>query len=116
MTEMNTFELEIFERTSSYCELRLSTGDGPPKTRGLDRAAVEHLIEIVERDYSQDAISQKVFGSPQLSVLGAKLADFIDGDERWLASILGRRAVATLRITAQQRLRHLPWELLYRDG
>lgn len=116
MTEMNTFELEIFERTSSYCELRLSTGDGPPKTRGLDRAAVEHLIEIVERDYSQDAISQKVFGSPQLSVLGAKLADFVDGDERWLASILGRRAVATLRITAQQRLRHLPWELLYRDG
>ena len=116
MTEMNTFELEIFERTSSYCELRLSTGDGPPKTRGLDRAAVEHLIEIVERDYSQNAISQKLFGSPQLSILGAKLADFIDGDERWLASILGRRAVATLRITAQQRLRHLPWELLYRDG
>ncbi|WP_262016369.1 CHAT domain-containing protein [Micromonospora sp. Mcm103] len=113
---MNMLELEIFEQTSSYCELRLSTGEGPPKTRGLDKIAVDHLIELVERDYSQHAIAQKVFGSPQLGDLGAKLAVFLDGDERWLTAVLNRPPGVTLRITAEQRLRHLPWELLCRDG
>ncbi|WP_422774009.1 CHAT domain-containing protein [Plantactinospora sp. WMMC1484] len=113
---MDSYELEIFEQTSSYYELRLSAGGGPPKTRGLDKAAVDHLIAMVERDYSQHAVAQKVFGSPQLSELGAKLAAFLDGDERWLTPVLGQPPGITLRITAAERLRHLPWELLTADG
>ena len=112
---MNIVELEIFEQTSDYAELRLSISGGPPKTRGLDRAAIDDLIAIVERDYGQDAIAQKVFGSSQLRDLGRRLAAFLDGDERWLVPILDRPEGTTLRITAAQRLRHLPWELLARD-
>jgi GTPase SAR1 family protein len=113
---MDTYELEIFEQTSSYCELRLSNGGGPPKTRGLDRAAIDHLIAMVERDYSQHAVAQKVFGAPQLRDLGTQLAAFLDGDERWLTAVLDRPPGTTLRITAAERLRHLPWELLAADG
>jgi hypothetical protein len=115
VNEMNTVELQIFEQTSDYCELRLFSGEGPPKTRGLDRAAIDKLIEIVEHDYSQHAIAQKVFGSAQLRDLGTKLATFLDGDERWLTPILEYPHGTTLRITAEQRLRHLPWELLSAD-
>ena len=103
MSQMNIVELEIFEQTSDYCELRLSTGGGPPKTRGLDLAAIDHLIDVVEHDYSQHAIAQKVFGSPQLRELGAKLGAFLDGDERWLTPAVEDPHGTTLRITAAQR-------------
>ncbi|GIJ38559.1 CHAT domain-containing protein [Micromonospora andamanensis] len=116
MAELRTYELEVFEQTSDYAELRLSTGAGPPKTRGLDKAAIDRLLEVVERDYSQHAVAQKVFGAPQLRDLGAKLADFLDGDERWLTPVLGRPPGIALRINAAERLRHLPWELLAADG
>lgn len=116
MGQLNTFELEIFEQTSSYYELRLSTGGGRPKTRGLDKAAVDHLIGLAEHDYSQDAVAQKVFGSPQLGELGRELFTFLDGDERWLTPVLDDPGGTALRITAAERLRHLPWELLARDG
>ena len=113
---MSTYELEIFQQTSDYSELRLSTGEGAPKSRGVDKAAVDRLIEMVEHDYSQHAVVQKVFDAPQLRELGAKLAAFLDGDERWLIPILGRPPGATLRITTEGRLRHLPWELLAADA
>ncbi|GIJ11306.1 CHAT domain-containing protein [Micromonospora andamanensis] len=116
MAELRTYELEVFEQTSDYSELRLSTGGGPPKTRGLDKATIDRLIGMVERDYSQHAVAQEVFGAPQLRDLGAKLADFLDGDERWLTPVLGRPPGSTLRITAAERLRHLPWELLAAGG
>ncbi|MEV6929000.1 CHAT domain-containing protein [Dactylosporangium sp. NPDC051485] len=116
VSQLNTFELEIFEQTSSYCEVRLSTEGTAPQTRGLDRATVDELIDLVDRDYSRDAIAQRVYGSPRLRDLGAKLAAFVDGDQRWMTPMLGRPPGATLRITAEQRLRHLPWELLCQDG
>ncbi|WP_433041257.1 CHAT domain-containing protein [Dactylosporangium sp. CS-033363] len=115
MQPLGTFELEIFEQTSTYCELRLSADGAAPKTRGLDRAAVEQLIELVERDYTQNVHAQRVHSSPRLRELGAQLAKFVDGDERWLDSILGSPPGVTLRITAEQRLRHLPWELLFQQ-
>lgn len=116
VSEMKTYELEIFEQTSSYCELRLSSAEGPPRTRGLDKAAIDELVAMVDRDYSEHAVAQRMFGSPQLVELGSKLYGFLDGDERWLASILGAPPGSTLRITAAERLRHLPWELLAKDG
>jgi CHAT domain-containing protein/AAA ATPase-like protein len=116
VSDLTTYELEIFEPTSGSAVLRLSVGGGPPQTRRLDRAAVDELVAMVDRDYSQHAVAQKVFGSPQLRELGARLATFLDGDERWLAPVLEHSTGATLRITAAERLRHLPWELLAADG
>ncbi len=116
MGEMDTYELEILEQTSDYAELRLSTGGGPPRTRGIDMAAIDRLIGMVERDYSQDAFAQRVFGAPPLRELGTQLAVFLDGDERWLTPLMGRPPGVALRITTAGRLRHLPWELLASDG
>jgi hypothetical protein len=112
---MNELELEIFEQTSDYSELRLR-GDEGLRTRGLDRAAVDRLIEVVERAYAEDSIAQRVFGSAALRDLGQKLFDFLDGDERWFSQALADPQGAAVRIAAGQRLRHLPWELLARDG
>ncbi|MFI7081224.1 CHAT domain-containing protein [Micromonospora sp. NPDC049903] len=116
MGETNSYELEIFEQTSDYSELRLSAGGGAPKIRGVDRVAIDHLIGLVERDYSQHAVAQRVFGAAALHDLGTRLAVFFDGDERWLTPVLDRPPGVTLRITAEGRLRHLPWELLAVDG
>ena len=80
---MNEFELEIFQQTSDYCELRLSGGT-EPRTRGLNRRAVNELIEVVDRAYAEDSVAQRVFGSAQLRELGERLYAFLDGDERWL--------------------------------
>jgi hypothetical protein len=112
---MNEFELEIFSQTSGYCELRLTGGTGL-RTRGLDRKAVDELIEAVERAYAEDSIAQRVFGSAQLRELGEKLYAFLDGDERWLGTVLTDPRGVRLRFSAEERLRHLPWELLARDG
>ncbi|MEW2430046.1 CHAT domain-containing protein [Micromonospora sp. NPDC047644] len=113
---MGTFDLEVFAQTSNYYELRLSADGAAPQTRRLDRAAVDELITLVQRDYSSDANAQKVYGAVRLAELGARLADFLDGDQRWLTPILAHPAGAVLRIAAEERLRHLPWELLAREG
>lgn len=112
---MNEFELEIFEQTSDYAEFRLSRGDGL-QTRGLDRKAIEDLIDVVERAYAEDSVAQRVFGSAQLRDLGEKLFHFLDGDERWFTQALADPRGAALRISAEQRLSHLPWELVARAG
>ncbi|MFY1625716.1 CHAT domain-containing protein [Micromonospora sp. WMMD735] len=113
---MSTFDLEVFAQTSNHYELRLSADGQPPRTRNLDRAAVDELITLVRRDYSTDATAYKVYGATRLAELGTRLAEFLDGDERWLAPMLAHPAGAALRISAEQRLRHLPWELLAREG
>ena len=112
---MNELELEIFEQSSDYLELRLRGGEGL-RTRGLDRAAVDRLIEAVDHAYAEGSGAQWVFGSAALRDLGEKLFNFIDGDERWFSQVLADPRGATVRIAAGQRLRHLPWELVVRDG
>ncbi len=114
---MRVVEVEVFEPTSTYRELRLRVDGGPPVTRGLDAVAAAALAEAVERDYQPDAVAQRVFGSPLLGELGARLFGFLDGDQRWLTPFLGDPAGITLRIsTSDPRLRHLPWELLAGDA
>jgi hypothetical protein len=49
---MEEFELEIFEQTSDYSELRFSHREGL-RTRGLDRAGIHDLIEVVDRIYAE---------------------------------------------------------------
>ena len=112
---MNELELEIFEQSSDYSELRLRGGEGL-RTRGLDRTVIDRLIEVVEHAYAEDSIAQWVFGSAALRDLGEKLFNFLDGDERWFSQALADPRGATLRIAAGQRLRHLPWELVVRDS
>lgn len=112
---MNEFELEIFEQSSGYSELRLRGGEGL-RTRGLDRTVIDQLIEVVEHAYAEDSIAQWIFDSAALRDLGEKLFYFLDGDERWFSQALADPRGATVRIAAGQRLRHLPWELVVRDG
>ncbi|WFE39384.1 CHAT domain-containing protein [Micromonospora sp. WMMD998] len=113
---MTTIDVEVFEQTSGYRELRLSADGGVRRTRDVDAAAVDRLIEVVDRDYSPDAIAQRMFGSPLLRDLGTALFGFLDGDERWLAAFLEQPPGTVVRITAGHRMRHLPWELLAVDG
>lgn len=112
---MKEFDLEIFEQTTDYAEFRLFASGGLT-TRGLDRRAVDELIEGVERSYAEESVSHRVFGSTQLRDLGETLSDFLDGDQRWFTQILVDPNGVTLRISAEQRLRHLPWELMARAG
>ncbi|MBB5866868.1 hypothetical protein F4553_000247 [Allocatelliglobosispora scoriae] len=116
MSQMNVFDVGIFEQASGVWELRLSTGGARPKTRVVEKAAIDDLIALVEQDYGQHTIAQRVFGSSRLAELGRKLFAFLDGEERWLTPILDQRQGAVLRIAAEQRLRHLPWELLADEG
>src|SRR2546430_13905391 len=104
---MNEFELEIFEQSSDYSELRLRGGEGL-RTRGLDRTAIDHLIEIVEHAYGEDSIAQRVFGSAELRDLGEILFHFLDGDERWFSQAVADPRGATVRIAAGRRVRHVP--------
>lgn len=116
---MIDFELEIFEQTSEYCEVRFRDGrddSGGLRIRGLDRAAITELMEVVERTYAPDAIAPRVFDSTLLRDLGEKLYAFLDGDERWLSQALPDPRGVTLRILAEQGLRHLPWELMAKDN
>ncbi|GID97262.1 CHAT domain-containing protein [Amorphoplanes digitatis] len=111
---MEQFEMEIFEQTSDYSEIRLSHGDAL-RTRGLDRKAIDDLIEVVGRIYAEDSLAQRVFGAAQLRELGKRLYHFLDGDERWLSEVSGDPRGVVLRISAEARLRHLPWELVVKD-
>jgi hypothetical protein len=113
---VNELELEIFEQSSDYSELRLRGGDKELRTRGLNRAAVDDLVEVVEHAYAEDSIAQWVFAPAALRDLGEKLFNFLDGDERWFSQVLADPRGVTVRIAAGQRLRHLPWELIARDG
>ncbi len=112
---MNVFELEIFEQTSDYAEVRLRGGGGV-KTRGLDRAAIEDLIGSVEQAYTEDSVVQRVYGSASLRELGERLFGFLDGDQRWFSDTVTDPRGVVVRIAAEERLRHLPWELVARDG
>jgi hypothetical protein len=113
---VNELEVEIFEQTSDYFEVRLSGGSAGLRTRGLDRQAVDELVEIVEQAYAQESIAQRVFGSAQLRELGEKLFGFLDGDQRWLSEAVADPRGTTLRIVPGKQLRHLPWELMVKDG
>jgi hypothetical protein len=107
---MNELELEIFEQSSDYWELRLRSGEGV-RTRGLDRTVIDQLIEVVEHAYAEDSMGQRLFGSAALRDLGEMLFNFLDGDERWLSQALSDPRGSTVRIATAERLGHLPWEL-----
>lgn len=80
--------------------------DQPVAERALDRHGVDRFVKRVEQGYRA--------ASPDLRSLGADLFQWIDGpSERWLArSREGQRPIL-LHIDCDERLRSLPWELLF---
>jgi hypothetical protein len=112
---VNELELEIFEQSSGYSELRLRGSDGL-RTRALDRVAVDQLIEAADRAYGEGSVAPLLFGSGELLGLGEMLFHFLDGDERWFSQVLADPRGVMVRIAAGERLRHLPWELAVRGG
>ncbi len=108
---MRDYQLEVFEQTSDYAELRLRDGDDV-RTRGLKKVEIDELIEKVGQVYGKDAVAPLVYGSGDLVQLGQDLFEFLDGNERWLSKVLTDPSGSTLRIAAEERLRHLPWELM----
>lgn len=106
---MQTYRIEVFEKTRRVAILRLKDEHGDLlKERNLDLERVDAFTSEVEKSYRQT--------SPDLPDLGRRLYDFIDGGERWLDDLVGDPAGTVLRIDVDHRLRHLPWELMAADG
>ena len=77
--------------------------------RRLDRGEVEGLIARVATGYQTSA--------PDLAGLGAELYRWLDGPtERWLQAARARQHPMLLYVDAEERLRGLPWELLFDEG
>lgn len=113
---MDQHEVEIFHKTSTASELRFwSGGETEPRRRLLDRGVVDGLVEAVEAAYGRESAARAVFNARPLLELGGRLFEFLDGDERWLSK-LGEPPGAVLRVGGEERFRHLPWELLVKDG
>jgi hypothetical protein len=112
---MYDYRLEVFEESSTSAELRLHGGDGVT-TRRLATSAIDTLVDQVEKIYSRHALAPLHRDHPSLLTLGRDLYAFIDGDERWLSKPLADPPGAVLRIDGEERLRHLPWELLAHES
>jgi len=74
--------------------------------RPIDRTAIDHFITQIEEGY--------VKVMPNLSTLGQLLYAWLDGPtQRWLESLIhDHRTGLALHIDVDERLRHLPWELM----
>jgi tetratricopeptide (TPR) repeat protein len=106
---VRTYTFEVFKRSEQSFDLRLFGPDGSLKgRRSLELAEIERLAQEVELEYDQPA--------PRLDRLGARLYEWLNGQERWLEEALAHSQGLTLRIDVSERLSHLPWELLYRSG
>ncbi|HVK66233.1 MAG TPA: hypothetical protein VM694_17240, partial [Polyangium sp.] len=108
---MKTFVVQLFGSPASST-LRLfdaPTAPHPiPAERPLSPDVIDVLIRDVESEYRK--------GAPLLADLGAKLYQFLDDPgHRWLNRVAGA-GCAALHIDVDERLRHLPWELLHDGG
>lgn len=105
---MQTYYITVRAKTDSLSLLRLRGPGGELiGERELQRKELDDLVEEVEQSY------RVTFGFDLLG-LGQRLYEWLDGtSDRWLEEI--RRSGAdgiTLLIDVQDRLRHLPWEIL----
>src|SRR5215470_16412573 len=104
---METCYVEVFPQTHEVPFLRLFS---PDKTlmdeRPIDRTAIDHFTIQVEEGYFKI--------TPNLSTLGQLLYAWMDGPtQRWLESLMHQhRTGLALHIDVDERLRHLPWELM----
>src|SRR5437868_6266763 len=107
---MDSYRVEIFRQTPAQLRLRLhDTKGGLRAERDLDSAGLGELIAASERYYSS--------GRGNIAELGQKLYQWLDGPSAgWLGRMRAEHGALTLHITAEEGLRHLPWELLLADG
>lgn len=100
---------QVFDADGSNPRLRWFSADGPMVERRLDRAELDALTADTESDY-------RAF-TPDLPGLGRDLYRWLDGPtQRWLQAARGRQHPIVLYVDAQERLRGLPWELIFDDG
>jgi len=101
--------IELFGETTDGVRLRWHDNDGSVRERALDRSAIEDLLDDVDRRYKTAA--------PDLGELGATLYRWLDGPtERWLSEVRRAERPVVVRIDCGERLRHLPWELIWDGG
>src|SRR4051812_24640303 len=107
---MKQHTFKVFPKTDSSSTLRLLSEDGRlVAERELSIPALQQLIDQVERDYRT--------AMPKLVDLGKRLYEWLDGStERWLEQALHHAPGLALHVDVEERLRHLPWELLWGGG
>ncbi|MCL4235024.1 MAG: CHAT domain-containing protein [Deltaproteobacteria bacterium] len=104
---MQSWTIIVFPKSDQLTLLRLFDPAGHlADERELPRADVDRWVDEVERTYRDR--------HGDLERLGDRLYEWLDGPaKRWFNRILEHPDGAVLRIdTAEERLRHLPWELL----
>ena len=107
---MRLFTLQVFSQTATEQRLRLLDDQGKLfGERSLPQADIERFVTEVEKDYRASKLD--------LSALGRRLYEWLDGPtERWLAGLRAQHSNLALHVDVENRLRHLPWELLYSGG
>jgi hypothetical protein len=111
VTVVKTIRFDIFEKQASRSTLRLTAG-GRGRERTLDAGVVDDLLGRVAGVYYPHSVPSLVFGSRELVNLGRDLHGLLDGDEHWLTDADTTRGAVLLIDEGEEKLRHLPWELL----
>jgi hypothetical protein len=106
---VEVYRFELFDAEGSNPRLRWFSPGGRMLERRLDRGEVDGLADRVASGYLRS--------SPDLAGLGAELYRWLDGPtERWLEAARGRQQSMLVYVDALERLRALPWELLFEHG
>jgi len=107
---METQRLEVFQKTEGRCLLRLfDAQDRFVDQHDLDATALQELLKESEQRYHT--------GRGALAALGQRLYAWLNPTEApWLDGMRQEHRDLCLYITVEQRLRHLPWELLQDRG
>jgi hypothetical protein len=106
---VETYRFELFDAGGSNPRLRWFPPDGRMAERPLNRGEVEGLIARVATGYQMSA--------PDLAGLGAEMYRWLDGPtERWLDAARARQQPMLMYVDVEERLRGLPWELLFDEG
>jgi tetratricopeptide (TPR) repeat protein/CHAT domain-containing protein len=110
---MQQHTIKVFQKTSEVALLRFLSPDGALiGERELSLSDIERFAAEVEGKYRVLSYDPRA----TLPALGRELYEWLDGPiTRWLDGALCNSEGMTLRIDVADRLRHLPWELLYTD-
>lgn len=111
---MRHYTIKVFQKTSEVALLRFLSPEGTLiGERELSLPDIERFAADVEHKYRVRSYDPEA----TLPELGRELYEWLDGPTtRWLAGAMSSSEEMTLRIDVAERLRHLPWELLYKDA
>jgi tetratricopeptide (TPR) repeat protein len=107
---MDSYRLEIFEQREDEFRLRLFDADGTLfDERDFDKSSLDNLLIESDRYY------ETLRGNP--AAIGQSLHNWLDGAaSAWLRQLRSQHGAVALYITVDERMRHLPWELLLDRG